>query len=194
MLLTQNDFNKILAAVDTGVCSKKAKGYQEKYRNRDRCIMLIFMTTGIRKTALAEININDIDLDNHKLCVMDKGHILHEYYLNDITCDSIKKWVYDRSNINLNTDALFISRENKRMCGNSITKLVDKYAYNALGYHISPHKLRSGLVSIIYEETGDIEFVRRVIGHSNVSTTQRYIVTDNTEREQTAKIMGDLLA
>ena len=74
----------------------------------------------------------------------------------------------------------------------TFSELVDKYAYKALGYHISPHKLRSGLASILYEEKHDIEFVRRVIGHSNVATTQRYIVTNNAEREETANIMGNI--
>lgn len=193
-LLTTDDFNKILCMVDKGVGSKKAKGYQEKYKNRDKCIMLIFMTTGIRKTALSEINIEDINFDKRILYVTDKGHIVHDYYLNDDTIKSLKEWMYDRSQImNNNTGALFISKEKKRMCGNSITKLVDKYAYAALGYHITPHKLRSGLASIMYEQTGDIEFVRRVIGHSNVSTTQRYIVTDNKEREKASDIMLNLL-
>ena len=193
-LLTKDDFVKILDCVDSGVGSNKAKGYQDRYRNRDKSIMLIFMTTGIRKTALSEININDVNLDRHILYVMDKGHIAHEYYLNEETTNSIKNWINDRNTIiNNNSEALFISRENKRMCGNSITKLVDKYAYAALGYHISPHKLRSGLASIMYEQTGDIEFVRRVIGHSNVTTTQRYIVTDNKEREMASDIMSDLL-
>ena len=109
--------------------------------------MLIFMTTGVRKTALEEINIEDIDLDNNILYVTDKGHKRHEYYLNDKTIAAIKDWINDRYYLIGNDNgALFISRDNKRMCGNSIAKLVNKYAYEALGYHISPHKLRSGLV------------------------------------------------
>lgn len=194
ILLTQEDFNNILKAVDEGVGSSKAKGYQRQYRNRDKLLILVLMTTGIRKTALEEINVDDVDIDNRTLYIVDKGNKRFEYYINDLTLYVLQSWLIDRYEImGTNEGALFISKEKKRMCGNSITKIVDKYAYEALGYHISPHKLRSGLVSIIYEQTGDIEFTRRVIGHSQVSTTQRYIVTDNKEKQEAATMMDMLL-
>lgn len=193
-LLTQDDFNKILNAVEVGVGTNKAKGYQRKFKNRDKLILLIFMTTGIRKTALQEINISDIDLNTHTLYVTDKGNKFHEYYLNEKTMCVVEDWLRDRYSLTGNMDgALFISKENNRMCANSIVKIVDKYARAGLGYHISPHKLRSGLVSIMYSQTKDIEFCRRAIGHSKIETTQRYIVTNNDERERTAKMMNRLL-
>ena len=195
-LLTKDDFKNILSKIDEGVGTNKAKGYQRYYKNRDKAIFLIFMSTGIRKTALEEINIQDVDMEKHCLHTIDKGHVAHSYYLNDEVLDAINNWMIDRNFIlnDVKNDALFISKERKRMHGNTIAKLVDKYSYEALGYHISPHKLRSGFASIMYEQTGDIEFVRRVIGHSQVSTTQRYIVTDNSEREEAANIMNKLLA
>ena len=194
-MLTTEDFQKILMAVDNGVGSKKSRSYQKRYQNRDKAILLMFMTTGMRKTALEEINVRDIDVEKHTLYTIDKGHKVFTYYLTDEIIDVINKWLVDRYNLlgEIDDGALFISRYNTRMSGDSIAELVDKYAYEALGYHISPHKLRSGLVSILYDQTGDIEFCRRAIGHSNVTTTQRYIVTNNDERERTAKIMNNLL-
>ena len=49
-----------------------------------------------------------------------------------------------------------------------------------LGYKISPHSLRTAFCTILYKKTGDIEFVRRAVGHSSIETTQRYIVDDDT--------------
>ena len=113
---------------------------------------------------------------------------------DNATKNRIAKWIEDRYFLIGNIEgALFISKENKRMCGNSISKLVDKYSQAALGYHISPHKLRSGFISILYEEKHDVEYVRRVVGHSNVTTTQRYIVTNNDERKEAVDILGSLL-
>lgn len=193
-MLTQEDFVKILEAVDNGAGSKKARGYQRQYRNRDKSIMLIFMTMGIRKMALDEINIDDIDMENRTLYIIDKGNKRLDYYINDITLEALQAWLVDRYYImGNNTGALFISKEKKRMCGNSIAKLIDKYAYEALGYHISPHKLRSGFVSILYDLRHDAEFCRRAVGHSQISTTLRYIITKNDERENAAKDMCDLL-
>ena len=195
-LLTQDDFKNILHVIDTGVGSNKAKGYQKTFRNRDKAIFMIFMTTGMRKTALEEINVTDLDLDNNTLYTIDKGHRSFTYYLTDDVVSVLKDWLLDRYFVLGKKDdgALFVSKERRRMSGNSITKLVDKYAYAALGYHISPHKLRSGLVSILYEEKHDIEYVRRVIGHRNITTTQRYIVTNNRERKDAANIISSILS
>ena len=154
------------------------------------------MTTGMRRNALREINLDDIDLVNHKLTVIDKGYIEHEYFLNDQTVSVLEEWINDRYFMlggSENEKALFISRDLKRISSTSIAELVDKYSSAALGYHISPHKLRSGLASIMYDETRDIEFVRRVIGHSNTKTTQRYIVTDNKERKTASTLMENIL-
>lgn len=195
ILLTREDFKKIIEAVETGVGSSGAQKYQHKYKNRDMSIMLLFMTTGMRKTALREINVDDLDLDNKKLSVIDKGHRVHEYVLTDGLVEYLKDWLFDRQ-LYLGAykmSALFISRDKNRISDQSITDLIDKYAYAALGYHISPHKLRSGLSSILYNETHDLEFVRRVIGHKNISTTQRYVVTDNKEREKAANYIADIL-
>lgn len=195
-LLTKKDFQKILSVIDSGVGSKKSRSYQKKYHNRDKAIFLLFMTTGMRKTALEEINVRDIDMDKHILYTIDKGHKVFTYYLPDEVIETINKWLIDRYFLLGEKDdgALFISRYNTRISGDSIAELVDKYAYEALGYHISPHKLRSGFASILYEEKHDLEYVRRVIGHSNINTTQRYIVTNNNEREEAANIITSLLS
>ena len=55
---------------------------------------------------------------------------------------------------------------------------------------LSPHKIRGGDVSILYKETGDAEFCRRAVGHSNIATTQRYITTGGEEKKRAAEIMS----
>ena len=193
--LTEDDFNKILNAVRFGAGSISARSQQQKFKNRDMSIMLLFMTTGMRKTALDEINVDDVDLCSRKLRIIDKGNKIHTYILNNQTIDALNSWIFDRNNIlnGVKCDALFISKDLRRMHGNSISKLVDKYAMEGLGYHISPHKLRAGLASIMYEKTGNIEFTRKVIGHANITTTQRYIVTKNNERAEASNIMQNIL-
>ena len=194
-LLTKDDFNSILKTVESGCGSEKARKYQKSMKDRDMSIFLIFMSTGIRKTALEEINIEDIDFNNKTLTVLDKGNKYHQYKLNELTIKYLLSWLkYRKEIISEDTDALFLSSRGKRISGNAIYKLIDKYASMSLGYHISPHKLRSGFCSIMYNETEDIEFVRRAVGHSNISTTQRYIVTNNNEREKSSDIMNNILS
>lgn len=194
ILLTQKDFNKIIHCVKTGVGGSKAQSRQEKFRNRDLAIISLFMTTGMRKTALSEINESDINFETGELKVIDKGNKHQLYPLNNSVLNVIKDWINDKTLMELNnSDALFVTYQGNRMSGTSIDDLVAKYCQAALGKHISPHKLRAGFVSIYYKKTGDIEATRRAVGHSNIATTQRYIVTENTERKDAANSIASLL-
>ena len=194
ILLTKKDFNKIINSVNKGVGSHKAIAHQQKFKSRDLSIIMLFMTTGIRREALSEINIEDLDLQEKTLIVIDKGMKRHICTLSDKVINNINEWLSLRETINKeNNNALFISGNGKRMTGSAIYKLVEKYCDDALGYHISPHKLRSGFCSILYEEKGDIEFVRRAVGHSNISTTQRYIVTKNKEKSEASNLISSFL-
>lgn len=190
VLLTQRDFNKILSAAKEG--SNYMGGLLS---NRDVLILLLFMTTGIRKTALSEINIEDINLEDMTLSVVDKGNKTHIYNLNDQVAEYLSKWLKDREKIKKQNSpsALFLQRDGTRLGDDSIYNIVKQSCYKGIGKKLSPHKLRSGFCSILYSKTHDVEFVRRVVGHSNIQTTQRYIKTEEEERKRAAKIMSDLL-
>lgn len=195
VLLTKKDFNNILKAVDRGVGNITAKKLQKRTKSRDKLIVSLFMVTGMRKTALTEINIEDINIKERVLQVIDKGNKYHAYYLSDDIIELIDEWLEDRE-VMLNgreSAALFISDNGNRLTGNAVTKIVQKFAEGGIGYQISPHKFRAGFCSILYNEKHDIEFVRRSVGHSQTRTTQRYIVTDNKERKEASEIIGNLL-
>ena len=193
ILLTKDDFEDILESVRTGVGSHKAKARQAKWKERDLAIMALLMSTGMRKSALLSMDVDDINKTDMTIRIIDKGDKLHIYNLTSKTINILEEWLEKREKIlenNINEKALFISGSNKRL--KNIDDLIEKYCKDALNMHISPHKIRAGFTSIMYQETGDIEFCRRVVGHANVGTTQRYIVTDNKEREKSAEIMNSL--
>lgn len=193
VLLDKYDFRDIIEAVEEGAGSWKAKTRQKKWKNRDLSIMYLFLTTGMRESALSEINISDIDWEENKIVVTDKGDKTHEYYLTDKTRESIINWLEDRRELYVeNEDALFITYQGKRVSAKTLQRLVDKYCMEAFREHISPHKLRAGFCSIMYDKTKDIEKVRRMVGHSNISTTQRYIVTNRQEKREAAEIMNSI--
>lgn len=186
VLLTSQDFKNLLSFVTEE---------HSRYPERDKAILHLFMTTGMRKAALCSINVEDIDFDNKKLTIVDKGRYEHEYFLNDIVTSALIDWLDKRDKLNYyDTSALFISNLGKRISESEIEKMIKRYTRETLSKPLSPHKLRSGFVSIMYKETGDIEKTRRIVGHSNVATTQRYIVTEGNEKEEAAKIMQSLLA
>lgn len=186
-LLTTDDFKSILDCVD------KEKNQAKK--NRNKAILILFMTTGMRKTALTTITVDDIDLENNALTIIDKGTKRHKYNLNHQTVEAINNWLsYRNEYMKEDKDRhLFLSTHGKAMGERTLADLVEKYTEEALGKKLSPHKLRSGYCSILYEKTGDIEFVRRAVGHSSSEITQRYIVTKGDERKKASEIMASIL-
>ena len=189
--LTEDDFKNILLSIECGAGTAQARAHQLHYKERDRVIVKMFMQTGMRKTALSEINMEDLDLNDDKLYIVDKGNKKHTYILSDSLKEDIIVWLEKRNEIleGLTTDAFFVTITGERLSAEAIYNIVGKYSAEALGYRISPHKLRAGFCSILYEKTQNVEFVRRAVGHSNISTTQRYITTDNMERKQAAELM-----
>ena len=69
--LTANDMENIISAVDRGVGSHRAIETQRPWRSRDKAILLLFIYTGMRETALTEINLNEIDFENNSFKIID---------------------------------------------------------------------------------------------------------------------------
>lgn len=139
----------------------------------------------------------DINLDDKFLIVIDKRKKTHLYPLNDNMVKALKVWLPKRESMmkknNTEGNALFLSAQGTRIKTESVKMMLERYSKLALGYCITPHKLRAGYASILYDKTHDLEFVRRAVGHSDTSTTLRYIVTKGEERKRASLIMQDLL-
>ena len=188
------DIHFLLECIDKGAGSDRSKNRQENWRLRDKAIIILLAMTGMRETALTEININDLDFFKGTIKVIDKRHKTHIYKMNETIRDALVEWIEDReTKLSIHqTDALFISNQRKRISVSTVVSIVEKYSLEGLGYKISPHKLRAAFCTILYEKTGDIEFVRRAVGHSCIETTQRYIVDDDTAKDEAALIMSEI--
>ena len=186
------DINFLLGCIDGGAGSRRSKNRQENWKFRDKAIIVLLAMTGMRETALTEINVEDIDFFKGTITVIDKRHKTHVYKMNETIRSVLADWIEDRATklSDKQTDALFISNRLQRIGEKTVVYIVEKYSLEGLGYKISPHKLRAAFCTILYNQTGDIEFVRRAVGHSCIETTQRYIVDDDTAKDEAASIMG----
>lgn len=195
-VLDMDDFNNILNTIKKGVGSDRAKAKQKKWIERDLLIMYLFMNTGMRKTALSEINIEDINFNSKLLTVIDKRNKQLEYNITEDLERLIKNWLIKRKDLlgDKELDALFISDKKNRISEKAIYNLVQKYSEGALGYSISPHKLRASFVTIFYQASGcDIKATSEAVGHSNIATTSLYIVNKNNSRKNAANYMSSNL-
>ncbi len=184
VLLTEDDFNAILYSVN--------KNTNEMICKRDKAMLALMMCTGIRESAISEINIENVDLEAHKIIGIAKGKQSMEYKFNENTAIAIKEWLAVRDGYvkKVNASSLFLSNQGNRMAVTSIAKMVKKYTKAGIGKALSPHKLRAGYVSILYNRTGNLEFVRRAVGHASVSTTKLYAVTEGNERAEAADMIN----
>lgn len=189
------DIRFILESVEKGAGTKHMMHRQEAWMLRDKAIIVLLALTGMRRTALTEINLEDLDFYNETITAIDKRHKTHTYKMNGMMKDVLQNWIADReikmadiANEN-KTTALFISNQRRRLVPSSIRKIVQKYSLEALGEEISPHKLRAAFCTVLYEQTRDIEFVRRAVGHNRVETTQRYILDNDSAKDEAASIM-----
>ena len=154
------------------------------------------MTTGMRETALTEINVEDLQ-NNGVIKYIDKREKYFSRQMSEIVQLRIQEWLdvrgkYAERNA-VPSPALFLSNRGRRMSVDTVQQVVEKYSKLALGYKISPHKLRSGFISILYKETGNLEFVRRAVGHEYIQTTQRYTVTEGNEGNEAGEIISGMI-
>lgn len=196
--LSPDEINLIKKNIYKGVGSHMARAKQEKWKNRDLCIVLLGITTGLRVSAITNIDIEDIDFKNKTLKTIEKGNYERTIYLSDKIIDLLYKWLEDRNKIikeygsSINTDALFISAKKNRISTNTIRDMLDKYTYN-INKNITPHKLRSTAATNLYDATGDIYLVADILGHHNIQNTKRYAKVSTEKKEFAAKTLSKLI-
>ena len=175
--LDEDDLKEILLAVECGAGNRRSVAMQYKWKSRDRAIMMLFMQTGIRETALSEINIEDIDFENHIIkSVIEKGHKDKTFTMSSQLEKAIVDWLSDREDIVSNEDALFVSKSKTRITQRSLSDIVEKYTKEALGYSVTPHKLRASFANIMLEKTDEnIYVVQQLLGHARTETTKIYL-------------------
>lgn len=195
VVMTKEDFQNIERYCTNDVeYNKYRKAYMWKVRNK--VIMSLLMETGMRETALSEIDINDIDFENKTITVIDKRHKTLKYVISNKLISEIKTWIELRSQVIEDADeidALFIGSNKKRIDSSTVSDVVKNVTLNSIGACLSPHKIRAGFCTILYNETKDIEFVRDAVGHASIDVTKRYIVKDQPAQKKANELMSSII-
>lgn len=193
--LSAKDLKEILRAVDYGAGNRRSMNRQREWRSRDKAIMLTFVTTGMRETALCEIDINRIDFARKTIVVTDKENKDNSYTMTPELISAYYDWLEDREKKldGKSCDALFISNRRERITSRSVIDLVRKYTFEGIGKEVSPHRLRAAYGNILLQETGDIYFVSKAMKHANVQTTEIYIQNNEKDvNDRVANIMNKI--
>ena len=179
---------------DNSAGSEIEKARRKRWIKRNSAIFRILITTGIRVTALTELNIEDFNPEERTIEVIDKRRTSFVKTLDETTAETIKEWIIDRERIlqGEHCDALFISNRKTRITSKAVGDLVTSYCTD-FDKRITPHKFRSSFASNYYLGTKDIVGVQKLLGHQNIETTQRYTNGISVNSLEAANFMNDLL-
>lgn len=176
-------------------CIKNIEQNQyHKLINRDLCIFSLGISTGLRVSAIAQINISDIDFQESTIQVVEKGNKNRIIYFGNNLKERIIAWIEDRNKYfpDVETDALFISQKKNRLSVSAIEDLMAKYT-KGMNKHITPHKLRATCATNLYKKTGDIYLVANQLGHANIATTKIYTEIDVDAKRKATNILDNLI-
>ncbi len=152
------------------------KGDKDWRSYRNRAILELLYSCGIRASELVTLDVEDIDLEDGFIKVKGKGDKERIVPMGRYAIEIIKKYLSCLGAIKGKTEgALFVNKDGKRLSDRSIRRIVKKYAIQSgLDLDISPHSLRHSFATHLLEGGADIRAVQEMLGHSSLSTTQRY--------------------
>lgn len=163
-------------------------------KNRDRCIIALGLGTGLRVSAIVNINVEDIDFKTNNIRVIEKGRKVREVSFSNHLRKALLIWLDDRARLfgGGETGPLFISQKKNRMSVDSVQGVVKKYTSH-LEKHITPHKLRSSAAMNLYSAGIGIMTIASVLGHENITTTQRYTEAYDAEVQSATSILDNFI-
>lgn len=193
--LTPEEVSIIMNNILEGVGNDRAKSKQLNWKDRDYAIIYLLLHSGLRVTALTEINVENIDFENLTIRVIEKENFTREIFISEETSQVLRRWLRKRNELvedNANsTDALFISNERTRISTSTINDLIKKYTYN-IDKKITAHKMRSTFAVNGYNATNDIYVVSQTLGHIRVETTKRYVQPSEEKKRNLIDKMSEI--
>ena len=147
---------------------------------RDRAILELTYSSGLRLAEIVSLNINDINFREAQLIVTGKGNKTRILPVGKHAREALKVWVKSRNTLPVEDDtALFVTQKGKRLSRRSVQARFKKIGIQqGLAQHLHPHMLRHSFASHILESSGDLRAVQELLGHADISTTQIYTHLD----------------
>lgn len=143
---------------------------------RDKAILELFYSSGLRLQELVSMDINDFDKKLNKVRVIGKGNKTRDVPVGRFAHEALGNWLKQRIEwAAIEEPALFVSKRGTRISARSVQQRVQYWAkYLGINANVHPHMLRHSFASHILESSSDLRAVQELLGHSDISTTQIY--------------------
>lgn len=168
---------------------------------RDRAIIELLFSSGLRVSELVNLNRDHINLSRREFMVRGKGQKDRPVFVSKSAADHVEHYLSERTdslaplflNYSKRTQTASVDGDYRRLSARSIQRMVSHYAKLAgITKHVSPHTMRHSFATDLLMNGADLRSVQSMLGHSNISTTQIYThVTDQHLRDVHEKFHSD---
>ncbi len=147
--------------------------------SRDRAILEVLFSTGVRVSELVDLDFGDVDFEGHAIRVRGKGKKQRTAPIGVTAIAALRKYLElrraDARSAGFDQNALFVNKHGQRLSTRSVRRKLDKYLAEAgLDPSISPHTLRHSFATHMLNNGADLRSVQELLGHQSLSTTQVY--------------------
>lgn len=143
---------------------------------RDRAILEVLYSTGMRVSELVGLSIEDVDLIAGAAKVRGKGKRERITLLGSQAQQAIRNYLQKRPAVlSASSGPLFLNKSGKRLSDRSVRRIMEKYVRKcSIEQKISPHSIRHSFATHLLNNGADLRSVQELLGHKNLSTTQIY--------------------
>jgi integrase/recombinase XerC len=147
---------------------------------RDKAIMELFYSSGLRLTELVTLSVAAVDLADRTVRVLGKGDKTRIVPIGRKAVDALRKWLQERASIvKIEADALFVGRSGRRLSTRAVQLRVGTWGRRqGIAMHVHPHMFRHSFATHLLESSGDLRGVQELLGHADIGTTQIYTHLD----------------
>ncbi len=150
-------------------------------QTRDRAILELLYSSGLRVSEIAGLNMEDVNTREGLVKVKGKGRKERVVPVGSKAVDAIKSYLVEKILLKRKNKALFLNNRGEPLSDRGVRRIVVKYARMiGISGKVGPHTLRHTFASHLLQAGADLRVIQELLGHSSLSTTQKYTHLDIT--------------
>jgi len=178
----------VFLSVDEVFALLEAPGQGESFAARDRAILELLYSTGMRVSELVSCNMANLDFETEMVMVRGKGNRERLIPVGAQAVKSLRVYLTEREELlrkrlqqgkKFDQNSLFLNSRGTRLTARSVERMISNYGRKArLDKPVTPHVLRHSFATHLLEMGADMRSVQELLGHASLSTTQKYTHLD----------------
>jgi integrase/recombinase XerC len=178
----------VFLSVDEVFALLESPGRDDTFAARDRAILELLYSTGMRVSELVSCNMSNLDFETGMVMVRGKGNRQRLIPFGTQAVKSLQAYFVEREELlrkrlgdgkEVDREPLFLNSRGTRLTARSIERMISEYGRKAgLDKPVTPHVLRHSFATHLLEMGADMRSVQELLGHASLSTTQKYTHLD----------------